>query len=81
MGEGACVVEGQVCHMRKLSKRLVFVDLRQLGSTAPVYAGQPKLEVMLKELCRVLTVSLRVSVQWGAAVIPGIRPYAWYHIK
>eukprot|EP01043_Picozoa_sp_COSAG02_P009202 COSAG02_NODE_308_length_25072_cov_20.906925_16_plen_583_part_00 len=49
LAEESCLVEGQVCHMRKLSKRLVFVDLRQLGSTSAVYAGQPKLEVMLKE--------------------------------
>lgn len=49
VGEESCVVEGQVCHMRKLSKRLLFVDLRQLGSVAAVYTGQPKLEVMLKE--------------------------------
>ena len=46
----SCVVEGQVCHVRKLSKRLLFIDLRQLGSTTAVYAGQPKLEVVLKEV-------------------------------
>jgi hypothetical protein len=49
IADGPCTVEGQVCHQRKLSKRLLFVDLRQVGSSAAVYAGQPKLEVMVKE--------------------------------
>ena len=39
--EGRVAVAGQVCHQRKLSKRLLFVDLRQLGAQRAVYAGQP----------------------------------------
>jgi len=46
--EGRVAVAGQVCHQRKLSKRLLFVDLRQLGAQRAVYAGQPKLEVVVK---------------------------------
>jgi lysyl-tRNA synthetase class II len=75
-GAGAVAVGGQVCRVRKLSKKLLFVDLRQLGAAHRTAAaaeapGAPRLGVVLKaaELGEVAVRELRHQLKLGDEVV------------